>query len=859
MKLKKIFSYTKKKEYPDFIKRKFFQKVLMLTPALAFFNGKALADSKVATPNKTSAEDIPSVEMGNIKSSTENTLGQDKLPSLLRPDGIKYVGQCLCADDLREIVPSLPGQRITLASFHRQGWGGVHYPVGGGELYSVKSKELKDNSGTIFRVDDTWCWIRDTSGQIDAQWFGVTGDAIAREQEISNAIDFIVNNGGVLLFPSGEVNFGKLRKRIEYFEGIKKFTISGRGSSTTFTFDNIDPPERKIGEDWTSEPNLLVIVGKSTNEYIDTPVIENLNFDYSRQRNLGGTDLTSLEQCHPIPHSKGTTAIVAFFCLNPIFRNIRFNNIYGNGIYCRKCFNPLSENLSFFNVSANQIITRYTKRMDRDSTGGAVFYWSCFSGKITNCVAWNTRTYAVDYKSPDNSQQIRGTLCGYIGFWSEFGSARLNENHLAPPMVDWLNNKSLTSDRVSRGIEISNCIVYGYVIGIKGEAAVDISIINNKVLNCYLPITCSGVRGVIERNFTDMLDAEDVKCPQGGLESRRSHLGGITFTKADKANQSLEISHNYVRTKNYPPFTACRLNLKFLYNYINIYGRAKLFDTFDVADVYGLEITGNTYVIDQEATPEVSIIRNNSKILFEKNTLTINCQKAIHVSFLNSPEHVSYIDFSDNNLIGPISLDFHITANIEKNIFLAPEGVGERLILIAGNDSLIKDNIINSKSSWNNYMLDVNANNIRIEYNKFLILDTGKGKTEGAINFRNDSSMIALLNNKIEGNRYDLSLINANSLQMLTLSSNGSDGHACLINIKEKLFGPVFVYTPNRFVGGLFSAQTKATEPNKIENLWADYLPLPGDKINYLLPNPLGKEGIIMTINGWKEFGNIDN
>ncbi len=842
----------------DAIKRKFLTKFLLVSPIITVLSTKAFADNKLIPDAVQQSNINKKIYNSDAGENSEKGLNQTYRLKLSNPDGLKYIGQCLCVEDLRKIIPELSGQRISLASFHRYGWGGVHHPVGGGELYSVRSKDLTDDKGTIFRVNDNWCWVRDISGEIDAQWFGVTGDGVPREKELSNAIDYIASNGGVLLFPSGDINFGLLRKRIEYFKGIKRFTLRGMGNSTTLFFDNIDPPERKLNEDWVREPSLLVLLGNSTAEFIDSPVIENLNFDYSRQRNHGGTDLNSIEECHPIPYSKGTTAISASFCLNPVFRNIRFINIYGNGIYCKKSFNPLSENLTFFNVSANQIITRFTKRMDRDSTGGAIFYWSCYSGKITNCVAWNTRTYTVDYKSPDNGQQINGTLCGYIGFWCEFGSARLKEVQLAPPMVGWLNNNSPNLDRISRGIEISNCIVYGYVIGIKGEAAVDISIINNKVLNCYLPITCSGVRGVVERNFTDMLAADDVKCPQGGLESRRSHLGGLTFTNIDKANQSLVISNNYVRTKNYPPITTNRTNLKFLYNYINIYGKAKFFDTVSTKEVYGLEITGNTYVIDEEAEPADSVISNNSKIIFSKNTLTINCIKAPHILFKDNSSKMSLTEFSDNNIVGPIVINFYMTVNLANNAFLAPGNAGERVIEIIGNNSRVANNYIESKSSWNNHMLDMNANNVIIAENKFNILDTGLGKNKGAIFFKNNNSVMEIINNKITGNKYNLSLIEAGSLQMLTISANSSDGRGSLMNLSGKLSGPIFCIIPNSFLGG-FSAEEITDEPNKVENLWSGYNAQPGNKISYLLPIAGGREGIVMTLQGWREYGNIAN
>lgn len=831
-------------------RRSALKKSLLAIPALPFVFNEARAEGSVPDVSK-----LPSAK---TESDFGNKAHSDLLRASLRQqDGLKYIGQALSVEDLKKIIPELPGQRISLASWHRQGWGGLTHPVGGGTLYSVRNNHLKEDGGTIFRVNEEWCWVRDISEQIDAQWFGVTGDGIARADNISSAIDYITINGGTLSFPKGKVNFGLLRKRIEYFDGIKQFTIRGQGYATIFTFENIDPPERPDNKSWVSEAPLLLIKGKGTEQYIDSPVIENLTIDYSLQRNGGGTNLNSLEECHPTPHSTGSIGIYAIYCLNPVFRNLRFSHIYGSGIYCKKSFNPQSHNIYFYNVSANQIIDR-SGRMDRDNSGGAIFYWSCYGGKIADCIAWNTRKYTVVHKSPDNGQQLKDTLCGYIGFWSEFSVSRTDRPDAAPPMVNWLNVKQKDLDRVSRGVEISNSTVYGYVIGIKGEAAVDMSIINNKVLNCYLPITCSGVRGVIQRNFTDMLGCEAVKCPQGGLEQKRSHLGGMTFTPKSTFNQSLEISHNYVRTRDYPAFTTSRINLKFLYNYVNIYGFAPIFKTVSKGDFYGLEVVGNTFVIEQGAEPKDSVLSSNETAIFRSNTFDVKTDKAPKLIFSPAESSWSDVSFEENYFSGPVKLQFNLKALVQRNRFLMPVSYNDGVISLHGEGSKLVDNhfLLNSKQAPKS--LFIRAAHVTIADNEVQINDNGSPETHGVFWFDQYAVAPKLHGNRIKNNQVGFSLVVSETLVMPSLENNTSDGKGPLLWVTKSLKGPVMPQI-NLFKGGFIGGKKDLPEANLPDNLWEEFTPAPGQRLPYLTPKPGGREGILMTMDGWREFGSVAN
>ncbi|HCQ9101898.1 TPA: hypothetical protein OMI71_005260, partial [Klebsiella variicola] len=234
--------------------------------------------------------------------------------------------------------------------------------------------------------------------------------------------------------------------------------------------------------------------------------------------------------------------------------------------------------------------------MAKDSDGGFCFLWSCFSGIVENCIVWNKRVYKSKFASLDNQTEMQGTICGYIGIWAEYSLTR--DNDVPPPRLNWLKNKDLISDTLSSGIVFRNNVVYGYTIGIKTESYVDAIIDGNVVLNCYLPIFASGTRCTISSNWVDMLQCSGIKCPQGGLEFKRSCLGGATWAKNNDTNMSLLIEKNYVKSDMYPVFLTNRNNLVVKNNYFLTTKKGKLFDSKDNKIVTGLALIENTFVID---------------------------------------------------------------------------------------------------------------------------------------------------------------------------------------------------------------------------------------------------------------------
>ncbi|MCV5403739.1 hypothetical protein OFM88_29735, partial [Escherichia coli] len=73
-----------------------------------------------------------------------------------------------------------------------------------------------------------------------ASHFGVKGNGIPCGEQCVAAINYIMINGGTLLFPPGEINWGKTRGNFNVKNG-PNFKLLGTPGKTVFTFDNIDP------------------------------------------------------------------------------------------------------------------------------------------------------------------------------------------------------------------------------------------------------------------------------------------------------------------------------------------------------------------------------------------------------------------------------------------------------------------------------------------------------------------------------------------------------------------------------------------------------------------------------------------
>ncbi|CAI0766645.1 hypothetical protein [Serratia grimesii] len=220
--------------------------------------GKVYAAEKVNSIISTNAEN-------DLSASNSLSILSSKLSSY---DGAKYIGRCPDIDNLRKITPQFSGQKIDVVSFYSTN---NIISSGGGEFYAVQSKDLKEKSGIVIRVDDNWCWIRVDSVSTNIwpiEWLGIrTGSTQYGEQNAIILQESMVNNYRVeLVFPSA----------MTYLKpGVIKIPSNWagvlRGSNTRNCI--IRPSEDP------KDPNVILIEYNAEKKFSWGLRIENLSFD----------------------------------------------------------------------------------------------------------------------------------------------------------------------------------------------------------------------------------------------------------------------------------------------------------------------------------------------------------------------------------------------------------------------------------------------------------------------------------------------------------------------------------------------------------------------------------------------------
>ncbi|HEY0209408.1 phage tailspike protein [Acerihabitans sp.] len=750
------------------------------------------------------------------------------------------------------LVNGEPGSIAILNGYYEGG------NVGGGILMWINDTTRQDDSGIFFRVNSVGGWVRAIEDEIHAEWFGVTGDGADHSSNVNAAIDYIKYAGGILSFPKGEVNFGLLRKTISWDANLKPFTLRGYG--TKITADNINPPERGTAN-WSSEGYFLAFMGASSTNYFPQVIIEGIDFDYSRQKNKGGTDLATIGVCHPTPYSKGITWIYFIYAMRPTIRNGTFSNIYGNGIYVRQSYCPLTENLQFNTVSANQILSR-TGDMSLDSDGGCIFYWGCFGGVISNNAANNLRVYEVHVLSTDNSTDMYGMPCGYIGMWAEY---RMTIGSTPPPFIDWMTSSDDINlvDQTQRNVSIQNCTVRGYVMGFKVESTSDAVITNCVAVECYIPFCLSGVRGTIRDCYGNMLRLGAVLAPQGGLEAVRSIFTISDFTGMVVGERDYNVGNtiqNCQGISQRSPFfgnsrsglrvTDCLFIRKTGANYQGLWYSRNSVTT-------NMVLSGNTFIIDADAGIGESTIGQIIGFTFENNTITnkSNTQLLIRSTSALGGQH----KFLNNKFYGGVKIQNSvcISQSIGNYWFLSSNNNTNGILGIGYENFISENDTFELYSAASAYPVTINGGNSVVRNARFIITDNGVKSVPALITTSNVLNQ-KYFDNRWYGNTQNSALVRVSGASSMSFDSNRTDSASgALIYVTGGLSGPIF--HDKNIVGNLFAGSVPATDPNSLANAvgWA-ITPYPGLRVFYTMPSSGNREGIIYTSDlGWREFGSI--
>ncbi|MBV6690963.1 MULTISPECIES: hypothetical protein [Serratia] len=215
------------------------------------------------------AEKARSIVSNNVESELSSSNSISLLSSKLSEfDGAKYIGRCPDIDHLKKITPQFSGQKIDVVSFYSTD---ILKSSGGGEFYAAQSKDLKEKSGIVIRVDENWCWIRVDSVSTNIwplEWLGIRTGSVQYGEENANILQAsLVNNYRVeLIFPSAMTY---LKPGVIKIPGNWAGVLRGSNTRNCIIRPSEDP----------KDPNTILIEYNAEKKFSWGLRIENLSFD----------------------------------------------------------------------------------------------------------------------------------------------------------------------------------------------------------------------------------------------------------------------------------------------------------------------------------------------------------------------------------------------------------------------------------------------------------------------------------------------------------------------------------------------------------------------------------------------------
>lgn len=709
------------------------------------------------------------------------------------------------------------------------------------------------NIGTSFGITVEDALNRDAV--VYAAEFGVTGDGIACGSACVAAIEYIMQNGGTLVFPKGEVNWGTTRHKFVIYNG-KPCTIKGADGGTTWTFDNVDPVAKGSGALWPFQEPVLVDFGDDNpteqGKFVEPITVENITIDYTRQANKGGPTYETMGVgAHPMPYSDGALGLRFNYCRSPVVRNVTMREIYGSGIRFWKCSMALAENNQLYNVSANQPLASGGNE-SRDHFGWAI--WSGASPKtiIRRNTAINKRVFVCDptLKSPNNNVVYNGTLCGYIGMYAEFGS-NAGTPPFYPPDFEW---QAESADKRTY-ITLEDNLVWGYTMSMKSESSTSARIINNTLLNHYIGVSVQASADVVG-NYINGLQADLQKCPQRGFEAQRGGIQLSWWNSSVVSDHRQYVAQNYVYSAAYNCISIGKAYATIDDNQFTITGAARFINSVTDFNVDLLEMRGNKFLMAETCTQTNPMrLTGCSKVILEANLIENKSTTTLMTVVMANPV------IRNNTFKGRVQL-YLVSAGsiVEENISTDDtSNIGLIINVASADNCIIRRNRITKYNVDDGYQiifLDKAARTL-IEDN-IINYDaaTGSGRTKSipVIKVYGTCFYTRILNNKVIGDSsatFGFTLFDgASSARVLECRGNSTD------NATRQMF-TLYAQSGPWFVSGNDWNQTYSSEINTPANIYASYKPAMGEKVPYLRPQAGGAEGIVYTASGWLTFGSI--
>lgn len=665
---------------------------------------------------------------------------------------------------------------------------------------------------------------------------------------------YVATNGGTLVLGSGTYYVGKTRFHFSYSDGIKPHNVVGQGDSTVIKFGDIPPSGLQPGQNWVKEDPLIRYLGNSGTQYIPKVTLEGFLMDYSEQTNKGGTDLSSLSITHPTPYSLGVRGIYFMYALQPTVKGVSMNQIYGDGVFIRKSTMPHVTGCKLFDVSAGNIITRVNPNMASDSNGGGIFIWACHGGLVEDNICWNTRVYKASVTSIDNGTQIKDTLCGYIGIWSEFGSSQNIPSESAPPLLGYVNQSNIDNgwNTEALGCVIQNNTVYGYTIGIKTEGLNEAHIKDNVVLNAYLPIYAANTRSVVSGNWTDMLYCDNRTCPQGGFQSVRASILANNFVNTfDGARVGVTLKDNKCYCTNYAGFRVNRTAAVIEGNMFRFArGAAWPFDVNLSAQINGVLIRDNLFFFDSTVTSAVTAnLQYHVGTQFTGNRFINRSQSLVTLAFR---VNCSGLNISENLFDGALFVSVQGTSLVSRNTFVdSATYKGMRFNVTA--PSVVRENSFKFELGATTDNIALQADNVHFLNNTIEMTGSGTTPNGAAVSMPGSNKGATLVGNTIQANPAGIPMFYLFGAHFPHIDRNKNSGSP-LLRYSGTIYAPVHI--GYNVASSVFQTEP-ASELNAIGNISTEFTPYVGMRMTYLRPDSGGKEGLVYTTTGWKSFGSI--
>ncbi|MBG2630809.1 hypothetical protein I4552_07380 [Klebsiella michiganensis] len=176
-------------------------------------------------------------------------------------------------DVLEEMVPSEPGQIVTLKSYH------IGEKKGGGIFIAVQDKTKKSDKGTVIQAVNGLSWIRiDSLKKIKKpEWFGCYGDNENDDTSAFNLMLHALNTGDNIILAPNSIYFNRLKTESdEWVITQNNITIIGnnatlsRRATTPNDVDNISTIKIMGANNFKIKGKLLITTNEPNFPLTDT-------------------------------------------------------------------------------------------------------------------------------------------------------------------------------------------------------------------------------------------------------------------------------------------------------------------------------------------------------------------------------------------------------------------------------------------------------------------------------------------------------------------------------------------------------------------------------------------------------------